>query len=279
MTYSDRQNSRYSQKPVRLYLFYGSDNFGPFAYTDSESAITRSGQTYTPWVISSNDITQSGTLDKTDTTISLALGSALDAEYMGYPPSQVVNISVFEGTEGDDPTTTNFPAIWVGRVTGASPAGRELKINAIPAIATMRRIALRRNYQLTCPHALYGPKCQASEVAATVSKSVLDVTGPRATVNTPLADRLKFHGGMLKWTNAAGRAEVRTILSVSDSGSVITVRGHLTTLAAGTAVSVVKGCNRIWNEDCTLVHNNVVNFGGQPFIPLENPMSTKNQFF
>lgn len=279
MSYDTKQSSRYSQKPIRLFLFYGSDNFGPYGFTDAETAITRDGQTFDPWPIVGDEISQSGSLDKSDTTISMAIGSALDPEYLPYPPSQVVNLTIFEGTDGETVTTVNFPAVWVGRVESASPQGRQMLFSCLPAVASMKRSALRRNYQLTCPHSLYGSKCQASKVAATSARVVASIERSTILLTVALATPAKFAGGLLEWTGIYGRHEVRTILRASDDGFYVTVRGSLPSLGDGDSVNVIKGCNRIWNEDCTLVHNNVLNFGGQPFIPLENPISNKNQFF
>ena len=75
-----------------------------------------------------------------------------------------------------------------------------------------------------------------------------------------------------------GVKETRTVAKVSNSGTEVSLRGSLRGLLVGATVGAVLGCGRNM-QSCKTLHDNILNYGGQPFIPLDNPLSQKNQFY
>ncbi|OQM75605.1 phage BR0599 family protein [Manganibacter manganicus] len=287
MSFDTLEDSRYSAQPVHLYLIRGAEGtIGPLGLNDGESVIVRDGVTYQPWPIKCGDITQDGTLDKSDIKVTLALGTEVDELFLAYPPSQVVNLVIFEGHVNDTVTLENYPAVWMGRITGAANTQNEIELSCVPVSTSIKRVGLRVNYQIGCPHVLYGEACRANKAAATVSRNATEIHRNRitidATVNGTGADATavgqRYVGGLLEWTDTAtGRYEIRTISAITNGGTVVTIRGSTRGIGVGTTLSVVRGCNRQMTGCNT--HNNIHNYGGQPFIPLENPLSQKNQFY
>lgn len=301
MTFATRESSRYTGQPVKLYLIQGANltddvPLGPFAFNNGETPITRpvldeNGSpvdvVFDPWPIKNSDLAHDGTLDKSDITVTMALGhDDMDTLFLAYPPSQVVNLTIFEGHIGDAVTEENFPASWMGRiVSSAYNDTNEQLLSCLPVSTKIKQPGLRRNYQIGCPHVLYGPQCRASMAAATVTKSVASVTRNKITLNVAVTNADRYVGGLLQWANSDnGRKELRTISSMRTDGTEITIRGIARGLAAGTQLSVIRGCNHLMTG-CNLHTNsvtggpNIHNYGGQPFIPLENPLSQKNQFY
>jgi len=258
--------------------FHGGD-LGPFAYTNGEEPITRAGITYEPWPISHPDYTTTGTLDKSNLTVDLARGSPFDALFNAYAPSQVVSLFIFQGHMGDEPTTANFPLEWSGQVASvAYRSDSTLQVTVESTGASMRRPGLRRNYQLGCPHALYGEECRAKMAPATITRTVSDAVGNRITVApAPVIDRQKYVGGMVMWVDQDGRDRVATITNFS-AENVVSLRGYTGGIGEGDSVKLILGCNRTM-ADCRDLHGNILNFGGQPFIPLENPHSDTAIFY
>ena len=282
MTYDARESSRHSGTSITLFLMRGAQDtgYGPFAFCNGETPFVRDGITYTPWPIKHGKISQSGGLDNTELEVSMAAGSALDALFIAYPPSQVINISIFEGHIGDAPTNENFPAIWVGRINSASYSGNETQLVCTPVSTSIRRPGLRRNYQVGCPHALYGEQCKASKAAATITATVSGISGREVTITTIPTNLGRYAGGLLEWVDpATGWTEIRTIAKTKSAAgkATFTIRGIVKGLTAGMTLSVVRGCNRQMTGCIT--HSNILNYGGQPLIPLENPLSQKNQFY
>lgn len=255
--------------------------FGPYAFTNAEEPITRAGIVYSPWPIQHSEITTTGNLDKADITVTMATGSGLEDEFIGYPPSQVINLTIFQGHMDDAPSLVDYPAQWLGRVTAPEYNKNEVSFNCVPVASSIQRPGLRRNYQLGCPHVLYGPACQANKLNATVTRTVASITRNRVTLSAALGGSVvpaNYGGGLLEWSSADGRRETRTIAKVSNDGLEVTVRGTLRGLIVGATLNAVLGCPRTMAA-CTTLHNNILNFGGQPFIPLDNPLSQKNQFY
>ena len=88
----------------------------------------------------------------------------------------------------------------------------------------------------------------------------------------------KFVGGFVQWLdNETKIMQTRTILSMPSDTRVV-LNGDVFGLAAGGQVSAYLGCNHQLN-DCENVHHNVINFGGQPWIPKDNPTKLTNQFY
>lgn len=285
MSFDFRENSRYSGAPVSLYLIQGAENsettdeIGPFGFNNGETQIVRDGITYNPWPIKNSKISHDGTLDKSDVTITMSLGTEIDQLFLAYPPSQVVNLTIFEGHIGDEVNEANFPAAWLGRILGAGYKNNEIELSCQPVSTSLKRPGLRRNYQVGCPHVLYGAQCKASRAAATITRSVISVSRNKVTIDTWLgADYAQYVGGLLEWVNSStGVRELRTISAIESAGGVIVIRGVARGLAPGTPLSVIRGCNHQMSG-CNS-HNNILNYGGQPFLPLENPLSSKNQFY
>ena len=256
--------------------------FGPYAFTNAETAIVRAGITYAPWAIKHSEISTTGTLDKSDLTITMAAGSGLEDEFIGYPPSQVINLTIFQGQMDDTPTLVDYPAQWLGRITAPEFNSHEIAFNAVPVSTSIQRPGLRRNYQLGCPHVLYGSQCRANKSAATVTRTVSAIIRNRVQFGAAIGgggiDPARYISGLLEWTAANGRKETRTIAKAEAGGLEVTIRGSTRGLAVAMSVSVVLGCRRNMT-DCNTLHENILNFGGQPLIPLENPLSQKNQFY
>lgn len=281
MAFGTRESSRHLGVPLKLFKIEGGgvdSVIGPYCFCDGESAITRGLDTFNPWPIKVGDMSQDGTLDKSDIAVTLALGSPLDDIFLAYPPSEVVNLTVFEGHVGDAVTIENYPATWLGRIISASWQGNELELSCVPVSSAIKRPGLRRNYQIGCPHALYGDQCKANKAAATVARTLSTLAGNTITLSAALATPERFRGGLVEWTNAdTGQKEIRTIASVATDGMSLTIRGMPRGLPASTTLEVSRGCNRQMSG-CNQ-HGNILNYGGQPFIPLENPLSQKNQFY
>lgn len=258
--------------------------FGPYAFTNAEIPIVRDGIIYQPVPIDASAIEASGTLDKSTLSVTVAAGfnTDFDTEFTASNPETVVNLTIRHGHMGDDPDDPlSFLVTWAGRVLGASRANRSKILTCEPISTTMKRPGLRMNFQRSCPHVLYGPDCLANRAAATKTVIVASVAANGTiTFTTTLpgpALPQKYVGGLASWLDTAGGRVLRTIASVPATNAV-RIRGLVDGLAAGSDVQLTLGCAHTV-EDCRNVHSNILNYGGQPDIPLENPVGTRNEFF
>lgn len=256
---------------------FADSEFGPFAFTDAEYPITRAGITYQPWPIKHDDINSTSSMDKAELNVTMALGSGIEDAFIGFPPSQVINLTIFQGQMDDTPTLVDYPAIWLGRVNAPQWQGNEITFACLPVSSSIRRPGLRRNYQIGCPHVLYGPKCKADRKAASRTATVDSLSRNVVTLASTLANHQGYRGGLAEWTTALGSREVRTIIGTT--GTTITLRGSLKGLENGMQITVRFGCDHTLGALGCALHNNFYNYGGQDMIPLDNPLSQKNQFY
>jgi hypothetical protein len=287
-SFSARETSRSLGAPVFLYLFrYGPDADAIHAFTDADQSIVYGGVTYLPAPITHANIESTGALDDKEFEITVA-GDNPVAQLMSlYPTSFVITLVIRSGhaVRASDPfaeavTDTVLPVAWTGRIVERVGQGaRQVKLVGLSAGSSMRRPGLTRHWQYSCPLVLYGSRCGADKEAATTTAVVVSASGNQITFedNWRIEDteRSDYFGGLLQWQGSSG-PEYRMILNVSLDGLTVTTTGPTGALSAGDEVEVSLGCPRTI-EACGRLHNNIVNYGGHPYIPKFNPVN-KNPF-
>lgn len=277
MTFGDYEASRTQGRPITLYKFFVQDNV--YAYTDNEQIIPFSGDDYLPIVIDRTSITASGTTDKAALTISMPKNLALPDLFLIFPPSDVVSLTIFQGHPAYE---VDFQAVWTGRVLSCSRDNKSVaNLTCEPIRSSMRRPGLRRRWQYGCPHAVYGDQCRASRAANTVTATLGSISN-----NVVLAfpagwngafDAATFLDGMVNFVDAAGMTHSRTILDADVPNNRLTITHAIAGLANGATMSITRGCDHL-ETGCTAL-NNINNYGGDPWIPLKNPVSNVNNYY
>lgn len=283
MTYATYEGSRELGDPIQCFLFrYGPGGSDYYAYTDSTAEQTVDGITYLPRPVKRDTISQDGTLDKSSIKIGIDVGNEVAELFRVYPPAYVVSLVIRQGHIGDP--DSEFLVIWAGRVVAAEREGGEAQLSAEPVSTSLRRPGLRRHYQYGCPHQLYGPQCMADKASKTLSATVASVDGATITLDAGWEgsfDAAKFLGGLVEWVNDAGLTDRRTILRIT--GNTLSLSGIVTGVAASDTVDVILGCNhKAYAEDdgdCQPLHDNILNFGGDRWIPIKNPIGTYNNYY
>ena len=289
MSFAERETSRDRGEPAEVYLFrYGATPDSYFAYTDAEESITlydsvlRQNVTYEPVPISRDGITSSGTLDKATLAVRAPHDIGLSDLFRLYPPSHVVTLTIRQGHLND--SAAQYLVNWVGTVLGwqLGEDGFEVEYTCRPISTALSRPGLRRNYQYGCPHALYEQgrnKCNANKAAATSAHVVASVVGAAVGLGagwTSDANKPLYEGGLAEWTLPDGRTEVRTILRAYTNGNIL-LGGYAIGLTPGASIFLSRGCDHLMSG-CNL-HNNILNFGGQPWIPTRSPVGIRNNFY
>jgi len=283
MTFGTYEGSRQSGNPVQLFKFiYGPGGSDYYAYTDHTEELTVDSVTYTPVPIERGNLDANGTLDRSAIKINTDIGTALAEIFRVYPPAYVVSLIIRQGHIGDP--DSEFLVIWAGRIVAAHREGGELALSGEPVSTSLRRPGLRRHYQYGCPHQLYGPQCQADKPSKTVSATVASVAGATVTLDSGWEgafDPAKFLGGLFEWVNGDGLTDRRTILRVT--GDTLSLSGIAKDVNPSDTVDVVVGCNhKAYAEDggdCQPLHDNILNYGGDRWIPVKNPIGTYNNYY
>lgn len=276
--FNTKETSRDEGKPITLVRFsYGS---GPHAvvlrYTDAEKPILYSDGEYEPIPINRGTIVQSGTLDKSAVEFTVPTSSAISQLYLAGAPSSVVLVTIRQGHTDDG--DKEFPVSWVGRINVVIRDPDKTKIQCEPFQTALKRAGLRRNYQATCPHALFSSGCGASKAAVTVDVVPDGIGNSGLTLpsgwNGSLAIE-KYLGGMLSYTGLIG-VEYLSIIAVTETWCK--TNRNIIGLTAGATVQITAGCDKMM-ATCRDVHDNILNYGGQPWIPVENPFGYTNIYY
>lgn len=284
MSYAETETSVAEGSPVHLVLVrYGPEASSHYGFTDHERDIVYFEPTVGQEVVFKavpmdvDEIRSNGTLQDANTEVRIDGDVELVKLFRLYPPSQTVSVFIREG-HADDPDG-QFLLKFSGRIIGYSEPNDSTSFTCESIASSMRRNGLRRNYQYGCPHVLYGPSCRASKPANTIAIPAVAATNGAATVELPVgwaADYVRYQGGIAEWARADdGRKEYRTILRASATDVILA--GPAFGVAAGTVLSLSRGCKHTM-DDCYLF-DNILNYGGQPWIPLRNPIGIVNNFY
>lgn len=248
---------------------------GYYAYTNAVRPITMDlpGEegivVFEPIPIKRAAFGSNGKSEPTNLAIRFPVDADLSRLFLPYPPPRPVTVRIFHAHFDD--SDREPVSVWVGKVLSSAREGNEALLTCDSSIVSMKRLGLRRNYQVGCPYVLYGSLCKASKDNASVTGVVSRIEDGAIVLNGNWFvghDPTKFSGGMLSWQSEIG-TEYRTMSKVS-SGGAITYVGALRNIRVGTEVTLTLGCNHQKN-DCKNVHNNILNFGGQSWIPIKNP--------
>lgn len=269
-------------QPVELYKFvYGTEAGREYFYTNADQDITVSGDVYKAIPLDRDKIKTKGRAEGKEITVEVPMTSEIAELFRIFPPGRVVTVTIRQGHlptgDGFDAPDdgTNFPVIWTGRVLESRRNDNSATLTCESSESGMKRVGLRRHYQWPCPLVLYSTRCGADKDAAKRQTTASAITGNSLTLPSGWNGASavgSFLGGLVEWDSANGR-EFRTIIGVS--GDVLKLNAAPSGLAVSDDVDVFLGCPHTL-EACGTLHDNEVNYGGQPFIPLKNPVGKNN---
>lgn len=258
---------------AELYLF---ESMGQqWAYTSADMPVEYNGVTYEPVPISRGAAEQTQDINKNDLQIKVARDNDVGLIHLQYAPDSITSLTVFQREEDG-----TFGVFWKGRITGARADGSEITLVCESVFTSMRQPGLRARYQKNCRHAVYGRGCRLDPEDFAVTAYVAGLSGLTLTIpDAALQPDGYYLGGMVRLYNT-----LRMITSHYGDQIVITreIHGAAEQLAAtgyglaygldyGRAAAVLyPGCNRV-RSTCINKFDNVLNYGGFPWIPARNP--------
>ena len=281
MATNDYETSEDRGQPVELYQFvYGTEAGRDYRYTNAEQDIDYNGDTYTALPVDRDRLKTKGRGESQEITIEVPMTSGVAELFRVFPPGRVVSVLIRQGhiANIDDPESwadDSFDVVWTGRVLQANRKKNSAVLTCENSEAGMKRVGLRRHYQWACPLVLYGTRCRADKAAATVVGTIDSIAANAITLDAGWEGAFTatdFAGGLFEWDSPNGR-EYRTILSVS--GDTLKLNATTVDLAVDDTVDIALGCPHTL-AGCRDIHSNAVNYGGQPFIPLKNPVGKNN---
>lgn len=288
MSFEPLETSRAKGTPTETYLFrWGEQPGSYFAYTSHGEPITLDdGITYTPVVIKRDTGLQtSGTLDKAQLKLRMQRDISIRSLFVVWPPSSEVSLTLRQG-HFDDPDS-EFLVCFAGKVMSFEREDSEAIMTCNPISMDMKTPNLRRFYQYGCPLLLYGSDCRANRAARTNTVVVTTVNTGNSVLTLPAGwdspyGYAKFRRGEARWLDSYGETQVRQIIQTT--ATTIKLGGVILDLANGDNIDLSAGCNHLTTAahpdgDCVTLHENGPNYGGDPWIPLKNPVGFVNGFY
>lgn len=267
MTYDAREKSIQDGEPIELYTFaLGSRTW---RYTSADRLVTVAANDFEPKALTRTDI--ESTSDRARLGIKIRAPRTLEVVklFLMSPPSQAVTLVLQQYHEGDGEVST----IWTGRILGVDFASGEISLE--PVYTSVRRLGLRRLYQVTCTHSLYGTKCKADKDAHSLAGTAGTISGVSLNVPEAAAAAASFYAGGYVEYQVEGVTERRFI--AGSTGGDMTLFSAPYGLSPGAAVTIYPGCDH--NPDtCDSKFGNIPHFGGFPYFPKKNPFSGQPVF-
>lgn len=274
-SYDEIEASEDSARPYERYVFqYGPGEDDVISYTTSINTVNDS----LPRSTTRDPYKTTGKAERDQLTITLPSSAELSKLILPYPVPFQVEVTIYQGHFDAD----NEAAVWSGRVLSNSYNEKgEVTFSCESTMIQVKRRGPRRRWQLGCPLLLYGQgvgRCNANRDDFKIVTNVVAVGGDEAPQfppgwNDPFAAE-QFTHGLISWTSDVG-VEYRTIRRVDTDHNKIFFNGLLRGMPVGTEVTMYLGCNHLMT-DCQDVFNNILNYGGDPTIPLENPVKNAN---
>lgn len=271
MTYATREASTQDGKPIYKFLFF--QGLEEYRYTSAAYFISDSAGTWEPVAIRASTVSQTNELAKNGVKITLPRTNAVAQLFVGKVPETTTSLTIYRVHDGD----VDDQVWWKGRVAAAQSSEDAVTLECEDIFTSMRRPGLRARYQKGCRHALYSEACgvhlydyaQGVEIIGH-DGFTLTVTGlgDSAGDSTSLASADGYYaGGIIE----LGDGSMRYILR--QEGNTLTLLSAFDTIdidSVGVMATIYPGCAHTIS-DCKDKFDNLLNYGGFPFIPAKNP--------
>lgn len=266
MTFNAFEQSIAGGRPVRLYQF--SRGVVQWRYTNADRDITHLTQVYRSLRggISDEGISQGGEVSTQNIRIKAPGDLEVALMYRGIPPSDVVELVVFDGHYGDD----EYRVAWVGEIQYVQwPAQDRCTITCSPESVAAHKQGLRLCWERQCPHSIYGRGCNVDRELFRVEGSIIATDG--AAVEVSAASGYPdgwFNAGYIEWPIGSGLYERRAI--EDHSVTSLSIFGGTSGIPLGQAIAMFPGCDQT-PETCHDKFDNLDNNGGQGHLTDRSP--------
>jgi uncharacterized phage protein (TIGR02218 family) len=265
MTYDAREKSVYGGEPIEIYKF-DREGVSTWYYTSADMDMTVGGNLYRAAAIKRNDIEGSQDVQRAALKITMPADADFPMQFVALPPTDRIMVEVRRYHFLD----SDISFLWIGRVVNVEHAEFKAIVLCESVVASLRRPTLRRVYQTTCPHLLYGDECTLSKAGWSDTVTLEGASGVTLVSSAFAAMGNGYYTGGIVEIVVSGNVNRAFITFHSDV--TITTSLPLQGAVVGLSVTVCPGCNHSLDA-CVGKFNNSSNYGGFPYMPTKNPMS------
>ncbi len=263
MTFLARETSVESGQPVEIYHFsIGATNY---RYTSAEDEIIFGGNTYYPRQITRTDPQQSTDERRQQIEITIPTTDDVALLFIGVVPGEKMSLTVTRFHRDD----VEAYVLWSGKILGANytEQGTKCTLRGVTVEAALSRPIPHFKYQGLCNNMLFDGNCKVVKASFKYTGTVQAISGNTVTV---LGLSSKGVGWAVGGYISASDLDFRLVLS--QDGDVLTLMLPFFADPTGLTVDVYAGCSHN-RTDCEDKFNNIINYGGFPFVPRVNPFA------
>lgn len=265
MTYTAVDQSVQDGNPVLLFDF--AQEASNWRYSNIAADITYNSNLYSAVPVMTDQVVQTSEISKSQIKITLPRDNALALVMLADPGDAPVTVTILRGHVDDN----NYVTAWKGRVASSTVSGDKISMDCEPIFTSMKRPGLRARYQKTCRHALYQRGCGLSDSSfadAATANSISNLTvtlasDPSGVTGYYIGGMIEY-GGVKRFVANHSGTTLTLLRSFEDLQTAISGSGP-------TAVTLYPGCDHT-TTTCESRFNNILNYGGFPYIPRKNPM-------
>lgn len=270
MTFDAFETSVEDGNVIELYQF----TQGPVVtrFTNFSETVTFDGAVWETTQISREDIQKAIESSVNELKIFMPLDNSIASQFIGNVPGKQIDIVIYRA-HFTDPAEERL-VVYEGFLAQAEFDGDLLAtITVQPFTNVFKRTGPRFVYASLCNNILYDAGCKVVRGANkhTGLVSAVDLTLRTITVNGLSGMGAGWAEGGFAAFPAGGNDDQRLI--VSQAGDTVTLLSNFSEDILTFNIDVFAGCAHDITT-CENKFNNVINFGGYPFVPLKNPFST-----
>ena len=259
----ETKESDSEKKPSELYhIWRGSTHW---RYTSLDDHVVFNGNNYSPVAVKRDSVTYDYNLDVSSLNITFAYITDPVIKFISRNPVEVIWVEIFRILRDMDPVEATV--VFVGQIKNVSFQGVQANVSCVGFEHYLKQPIPTERYQPQCNYTVFGTKCALSDssyklssISATIDSTGLIIT---ATEFGSQADGY-YQWGRIEWSDYKR-------MIVKHEGNDVTLRYPLLDFpSTGGLIDAWPGCD--WTiETCRDKYDNVVNFGGFPYIPIDNP--------
>lgn len=256
MAFLDDEKSISSSSPVELYTFV--TNVGTFRRTSLNIDVIHGGNTFTAVPMMRTRVEVNATDQAQEIVIDLPASDSVVKSHMPILPDTFTCL-----VQRKQLVSGEVQTIWDGLATSITLKGRvaSMRIPSVMDDALSTPIP-SAYFQAVCNHMLYDSRCRFARGTFAMVTTVTAASGNTVTLSSDGGNQDQwFRGGdFLRVVDGTRR------LILDHTGNVLTLSRPLpATVALPYSVDIAPGCDHTI-KTCRDKFNNVLNFGGHPYI-------------
>ena len=251
---------------VELYEFVQAES--ETLFTSSAENVSYDGKVYAATNIKRSATRQDNDIFKNGLDLTFDRKNTYALELMGQSVDIPIILTVRAVEYDIDDEIVNDYIVWKGRLISIEGKENKIVVMCESVFTSLKRAGLRPRYETLCRHEVFDAGCRLNEAdylyEETIVEKIDNHTFRIGTIGT--APDGYYTAGLITFADGSTRLIIKQV------GHKITISRGSTEVNVGEPVKLLPGCDKA-RETCRDKFDNVVNFGGWPFIPTRNPFT------